>query len=72
LDAREDECEEFRRQINELKETNSQQEIEMRELTVRLDKKKAKMTEMKSSKDGQEEESRGDKAALEQSRELVV
>ena len=41
------------------------QEIELKEQTTKLEKRKAKNVSMKVMTEGQETESRGDKAALE-------
>ena len=71
-DDREDKCKELERQLNDLKESYQQTEQDLNAKSSKLDKKKAKVAQMKVMTEGHEDESRGDKAALEQSRELVV
>ena len=72
LDARENECEELQKQLTLLKEANSKLSLDLNEQVQKMDRKKQKLLELKSGKEAQDRESRDDKAALEQSRDLVV
>lgn len=72
LDTREDECEGLQKQLALLKEANSKLSLDLNEQTQKMDKKKQKLIEFKGEKEVQDRESREDKAALQESRDLVV